>query len=196
MGPVHSKVSPTNDRSSASSDVCYSAESDLPGANGEPKRRRLSSFAMIPYQFQSILLPEARKRFLTILRGEDPLIVPNPNLDIEWLRVINNSFEPLNNHTTCSKCKDPHDNLVRRAMAARVRMEMDNVDVNTLTPAMVEKFAQEILFIHNQYWADWVESTCGKCQKDKRLAWYFPTLTETFELTTMTESPRYSLFVE
>jgi hypothetical protein len=113
-------------------------------------------------QCQNILVPEARKRFLTNLRPEDPLILLNPKLDIEWPKVVNNSFQLLNDHTTCPKCEDPDDNRVCRAMAARVRGEMDSVDVKTLTPAMVEKFAQEMLFIHNQYWADWVESKCGK----------------------------------
>jgi hypothetical protein len=170
--PVHSKVSPTNDRSSAVSDMCYSAESDLSAAVRESKRRRLSIFAMALYQCQNILLPEARKRFLTILRPEGPLVVPNPKLDIEWPKVVNHSFEPLNNHTTCPKCKDPHDNRVRRAMAARVRREMDSVDLKTLTPAMVENFARETLFVHNQYWADWVESTCGKGYEEKRMGLY------------------------
>jgi len=118
------------------------------------------------------LLPEAQKRFLTILGPEGPLIVPNPKLDIEWPKVVNNSFELLNDHTTCPKCKFPHDNMVRRAMVARVRREMDSVDVKTLTPAMVEKFAQEMLFVHNQYWADWVEAICGKGYEDKRMGLY------------------------
>ena len=98
--------------------------------------------------------------------------MPNPKLDIEWPKVVNNSFELLNDHTTCPKCKFPHDNMVRRAMVARVRREMDSVDVKTLTPAMVEKFAQEMLFVHNQYWADWVEAICGKGYEDKRMGLY------------------------
>jgi hypothetical protein len=143
IGPVRSKVSPTNNRSTLLV-LCYFVESDLSAAVKEPKRRRLSIFAMALSQCQNNMLPEARKRFLTILRPEDPLIVPNPKLDIEWPKVVNNSFELLNNHTICPKCKDPHDNRVRRAMAARVRREMDGVDIKTLTPAMVEKFAQEM----------------------------------------------------
>jgi hypothetical protein len=33
-------------------------------------------------------------------------------------------------------------------MATRVRREMGNADLKALNPAMVEKFAQEMLFIH------------------------------------------------
>jgi hypothetical protein len=114
--------------------------------NSTRRRRRNSAF--VPYRFPNILLLEARKRFLTILRPEGPLILPNPELNMEWPKIVKHSFELLSAYTACSKCENPHDNLVRTAMATRVRREMGNADLKALNPAMVEKFAQEMLFIH------------------------------------------------